>query len=81
MDMINFDGLLIGIVILLIIGFSSGCGEAGILLGTKCGGSLFWRAGTVASLKVFSSRLFCGRLCLFLFLTIKEVFEQERARF
>ena len=33
MDMINFDGLLIGIATFLIIGLSSGCGESGILLG------------------------------------------------
>ena len=34
MDMINFDGLLIGIATFLIIGlFSSGCGKSGILLG------------------------------------------------
>ena len=73
MDMINFDGLLIGIATFLIIGlFHPVVVKAEYYWGTKC----WWIflvlgiAGTVASLLVES--VFVSAIC-----TIKEVFEQE----
>ena len=74
MDMINFDGLLIGIATFLIIGlFHPVVVKAEYYWGTKC----WWIflvlgiAGTVASLLVESVFAFSS------FWTIKEVFEQE----
>ena len=73
MDMINFDGLLIGIATFLIIGlFHPVVVKAEYYWGTKC----WWIflilgiAGTVASLLVES-------VFVSAFWTIKEVFEQE----
>ena len=75
MDMINFDGLLIGIATFLIIGlFHPVVVKAEYYWGTKC----WWIflvlgiAGTVASLLV-ESVVFAFSS----FWTIKEVFEQE----
>ena len=71
MDMINFDGLLIGIATFLIIGlFHPVVVKAEYVLGI---------AGTVASLlveSVFVSAI-CGVFAFSSFWTIKEVFEQE----
>ena len=82
MDMINFDGLLIGIATFLIIGlFHPVVVKAEYYWGTKC----WWIflvlgiAGTVASLlveSVFVSAI-CGVFAFSSFWTIKEVFEQE----
>ena len=82
MDMINFDGLLIGIATFLIIGlFHPVVVKAEYYWGTKC----WWIflvlgiAGTVASLlveSVFVSDI-CGVFAFSSFWTIKEVFEQE----
>ena len=76
MDMINFDGLLIGIATFLIIGlFHPVVVKAEYYWGTKC----WWIflvlgiAGTVASLLVESDFVFAFSS----FWTIKEVFEQE----
>lgn len=85
MDMINFDGLLIGIATFLIIGlFHPVVVKAEYYWGTKC----WWIflvlgiAGTVASLLVESVfRLgYLRRLCLFLFLDDKGSFRAGRAR-
>ena len=81
MDMINFDGLLIGIATFLIIGlFHPVVVKAEYYWGTNAGGSfLFGIAGTVASLlveSVFVSAI-CGVFAFSSFWTIKEVFEQE----
>lgn len=82
MDMINFDGLLIGIATFLIIGlFHPVVVKAEYYWGTKC----WWIflvlgiVGTVASLLIESVFVsgYLRRLCLFLFWTNKEVFEQE----
>lgn len=82
MDMINFDGLLIGIATFLIIGlFHPVVVKAEYYWGTKC----WWIflvlgiAGTVASLlveSVFVSAI-CSVFAFSSFWTIKEVFEQE----
>ena len=82
MDMINFDGLLIGIATFLIIGlFHPVVVKAEYYWGTKC----WWIflilgiIGTVASLfieSVFLSAI-CGVFAFSSFWTIKEVFEQE----
>ena len=81
MDMINFDGLLIGIATFLIIGlFHPVVVKAEYYWGTKC----WWIflvlgiVGTVASLlieSVFVSAI-CGVFAFSSFWTIKEVFEQ-----
>ena len=86
MDMINFDGLLIGIATFLIIGlFHPVVVKAEYYWGTKC----WWIflvlgiAGTVASLlveSVFVSAI-CGVFAFSSFWTIKEVFEQEERAF
>ena len=83
MDMINFDGLLIGIATFLIIGlFHPVVVKAEYYWGTKC----WWIflvlgiAGTVASLlveSVFVSAI-CGVFAFSSFWTIKEVFAQEQ---
>lgn len=82
MEMINFDGLLIGIATFLIIGlFHPVVVKAEYYWGTKC----WWIflilgiIGTVASLfidSVFLSAI-CGVFAFSSFWTIKEVFEQE----
>ena len=75
MDMINFDGLLIGIATFLIIGlFHPVVVKAEYYWGTKC-----WWIFLVASLlveSVFVSAI-CGVFAFSSFWTIKEVFEQE----
>ena len=81
MDMINFDGLLIGIATFLIIGlFHPVVVKAEYYWGTKC----WWIflvlgiAGTVASLlveSVFVSAI-CGVFAFSSFWTIKEVFQR-----
>ena len=82
MDMINFDGLLIGIATFLIIGlFHPVVVKAEYYWGTKC----WWIflilgiAGVIASLSIdnviLSSLL--GVFAFSSFWTIKEVFEQE----
>lgn len=82
MEMINFDGLLIGIVTFLIIGlFHPIVVKAEYYWGTKCWWIflLLGIAGTVASLlieSVFVSAI-CGVFAFSSFWTIKEVFEQE----
>lgn len=82
MDMINFDGLLIGIVTFLIIGlFHPVVVKAEYYWGTKC----WWIflvlgiLGVIASLfidSVFVSAI-CGVFAFSSFWTIKEIFEQE----
>ena len=70
MDMINFDGLLIGIATFLIIGlFHPVVVKAEYYWGTKC-----WWIFLV--LGVFVSAI-CGVFAFSSFWTIKEVFEQE----
>ena len=82
MDMINFDGLLIGIATFLIIGlFHPVVVKAEYYWGTKCWWIflLLGIIGTVASLfieSVFLSAI-CGVFAFSSFWTIKEVFEQE----
>ena len=74
--MINFDGLLIGIVTFLIIGlFHPVVVKAEYYWGTKC----WWILGVIASLfidSVFVSAI-CGVFAFSSFWTIKEIFEQE----
>ena len=80
--MINFDGLLIGIVTFLIIGlFHPVVVKAEYYWGTKC----WWIflvlgiLGVIASLfidSVFVSAI-CGVFAISSFWTIKEIFEQE----
>ena len=82
MEMINFDGLLIGIVTFLIIGlFHPIVVKAEYYWGTKC----WWIflvvgiLGVIASLfidSVFVSAS-CGVFAVSSFWTIKEIFEQE----
>ena len=82
MDLINFNGLLIGVLTFLIIGlFHPVVVKAEYYWGTKC----WWIflvlgvVGTVASLfiqSIFWSSL-CGVFAFSSFWTIKEIFEQE----
>ncbi|MCC8199078.1 MAG: DUF4491 family protein [Tannerellaceae bacterium] len=82
MEAINWDGLLIGIVMFLIIGiFHPVVVKAEYYWGTKCWWIflLLGVIGTVASLwveSVFFSAI-CGVFAFSSFWTIKEVFEQE----
>ena len=82
MDLLNFDGLLIGIVTFLIIGFFHPVVvKAEYYWGTKC----WWiflilgLVGTFLSLFIQSTfwSVVCGVFAFSSFWTIKEVFEQE----
>ncbi len=82
MDLLNFDGLLIGIATFLIIGFFHPIVvKAEYYWGTKC----WWiflilgLVGTFLSLFIQSTfwSVVCGVFAFSSFWTIKEVFEQE----
>ena len=82
MELLNFDGLLIGIVTFLIIGFFHPVVvKAEYYWGTKC----WWiflilgLVGTFLSLFIQSTfwSVVCGVFAFSSFWTIKEVFEQE----
>jgi len=82
MELLHFEGLLIGIATFLIIGlFHPIVVKAEYYLGTRCWWIflVFGIAGTAASLfigSVFWSAI-CGVFAFSSFWTIKEVFEQE----